>query len=218
MTALNLNEYKSLSKSLAKKKFHVDKSKNAIKGITSSGHLIVRDTTGIVELVPPTYFLNTSKDLGDTENVRSEYKRLLLLYIAEITETRQITSLQALRIQELFEKFQASSASWKELNDSLQKRLTTSIDSISDLKSRYEDLTRQLQKEKTTRTEALARDTTGYSKSTTRFHRLNKSALQLARQLDAESQKLTDDQVLMVEPPLMKRDGVDIRDIRVNIS
>ena len=218
MTSLKLEEYKNLSRSLAKKKFNIDKSKNAIKGITSSGHLIVRDTTGTVELIPPMYYLNIYKDLEETENMRWEYKRLLMLYIAEAKETGQITPLQTSRIQELSNLYETSSTSWKELNDILQTRLTTSIDNISDLKKRYEDLIIQLGQEDIKRKEKFATDTKAYTKSAIDFHRLNKSALQLTRQLDDESQKLTNDQVFMIEPPLMKWDGVDLRDIRVRIS
>lgn len=218
MTSLGLEEYRTLSRSLVKKKFNIDKSKNATKGITSSGHLIVRDASGIVELIPPTYLLNIHRDLDDTEKIRSEYRRIIMVYIAEAKHTGQITRLQSERIQELFRLYETSSNTWKELNDILQTRLSTSIDNISDLENRYETLTNQLEAEKLARTGAFAKDMTAYTKVSTEFHRLNKTALQLTRQLDDESQKLTNDQVFMVEAPSMKRDGVDLRDIRVKIS
>lgn len=217
MSTLSPEEYKTLSRSLAKKKFNVDKSKNAIKGFTSSGHLIVRDASGIVELIPPKYLLNIHQVLEDTENLRSEYMRLLMLYIAEAKDTGYITHLQSSRVRELFDLYEASSTTWKDLNDTLQARLTTSIDNISDLSKRYEDLTGRLEKEASTRLETFGKDDAAYKRSAAEFHRSNKAALQLTRQLDDESQKLTDDQMVMIKAPSMKREGVDLRDIRVKM-
>ena len=159
------------------------------------------------------YLLNIHKDLEDADNMRAEYGRLLALYISEAVETGSVSNLQSTRIHELYDLYKSTGTSWKELNDILQTRLTTSIDNISGLRNRYEEVTAQLHDAHTKRRESS--DTAAYAKSAGDFHRLNKVALQLSRQLDQESQNLTNDQVFMVNAPLMKREEVDLRDIRV---
>lgn len=219
-TTLSVEEYKNLFHSLAKRKFRLEKSLKASKGFTSTGHFIVHDTKGdSVELVPPKYILNVYKSLKDIEERKSEYQRLLILYVKEIQEAGYSTEMQARRIDDILRLYESASALKQQMNEILQSRISSSIDHLGQLQIQFEKQVGDLESKKISRIKSLkSGDQKIYAESAIDFHNCNRSVLRLGRELDEESRKLTGDQVFLIEAPSLKRKDVDLTDIRVRIS
>lgn len=219
VTILSIDEYKNLLVSLAKKTFNLDKASKATKGFTSAGHLIVRDAKGnTVEIKPPKYVIDLYKSLKEAKDLRSEYQRLLLIFIKEVKETGRCTALQTSRIQDVYKLYESVSASWQHLNNVLQIRLTNSIDNISTLSDQHNDLIGKMHNNKLIRVKNLnTHNENAYTDSVMEFYRLNKSIMLVSRALDEESRKLTENQVSLIEPPAIRREDIVLSDIRVKL-